>query len=117
MTDQLAGCISRFFSWASLDDEARTTVFAENALAVDEGKVYRGLEEITKWRAGSIAAKVTYTNRRVDQRGGDTCVTAEINGTFDRTGLPDPLDLDFHFVLSGDRIVLLAIVLSKKAKA
>lgn len=36
-------------------------------------------------------------------------VTCKIDGDYDKTGLPDPLFLDFKFRLRGDKIVRLEI--------
>ncbi len=46
-------------------------------------------------------------------RGNAVAVTANIDGNFDKTGLPDPLVLTFYFSISGDRIVQLIIVHNK----
>lgn len=118
MTDKLPAPIATYFAAADADEAARDAAFAVDAIAVDEGKVYRGRAEIAAWRNRSIVgAGVTYKNLRSQVRGGETMVTAEIDGNFDRTGLPDPLDLNFHFVLRGDEIVTLVILLPKKPAA
>ena len=41
---------------------------------------------------------------------GNFIVTANVNGTFDKRGLPDPLVLAFYFTLHGDQIVQLIIL-------
>ena len=45
----------------------------------------------------------------VMERPGRTIVTLEIDGTFDRTGLPDPLVMDHEFKLAEGKIVELRI--------
>ncbi len=118
MTENLPAPIATYFAAADADEAARDAAFAADAIAVDEGKVYRGRAEIAAWRNRSIVGTgVTYGNLRAQVRGGETMVTAEIDGNFDRTGLPDPLDLNFHFVLRGDEIVTLVVVLAKKPSA
>ena len=118
MSDVLPAPIASYFAAAEVDEAARDAAFAPDAIVVDEGKVHRGRTEIKAWRDRSILdAKITYHNLRTLIRGGETVVTAEIDGNFDRTGLPDPLNLDFHFVLRGDEIVLLVILLPKRPAA
>lgn len=41
----------------------------------------------------------------VAERGGATIVTAEVDGNFDRTGLPDPVIIDHCFAAEGGKIV------------
>jgi hypothetical protein len=53
--------------------------------------------------------------RAVD-RHGDVILTAKLDGTYDKTGLPDPLILTFYFTLRGDRIVTLIILHNKPAE-
>ncbi|MFC6647772.1 hypothetical protein [Paenibacillus rhizoplanae] len=40
-------------------------------------------------------------------------VVFKVDGDFDKTGLPDPLYLDFNFQIRNDKIKQLAIGLSK----
>jgi hypothetical protein len=40
---------------------------------------------------------------------GKTIVTLRVDGDFDKTGLPDPLLLDFHFTLDTNKIGALDI--------
>jgi len=37
-------------------------------------------------------------------RDGQTIVTVEVDGTFDKTGLPDPLLLEHYFTVEGGKI-------------
>jgi hypothetical protein len=57
-----------------------------------------------------IGADLTMHVVRVVEHHGHTVVTAHVNGSFDRRGLPDPLVLTFYFFASTDRIVLLIIL-------
>jgi hypothetical protein len=45
----------------------------------------------------------------VTERQGRTIVTLEVDGTFDRTGLPDPLVMDHDFKLAEGKIAELRI--------
>jgi hypothetical protein len=47
---------------------------------------------------------VTLDVIEVAEGAGQTIVTVKIDGTFDRTGLPDPLLMDHCFTLAADKI-------------
>jgi hypothetical protein len=65
----------------------------------DAGREFRGCEAIRAWAASDIfAAKVTFEVLNASGDEGDATITAKVDGTFDRTGLPDPLFLTFHIV-------------------
>jgi hypothetical protein len=49
-------------------------------------------------------------------RHGDVTVHARTEGTYDKTGLPDPLVLSLYFSLRDDRITQL-IIIHNKARA
>ena len=69
------------------------------ALFADAGRVIRGREAIREWAAHDIfAASVTFEVRKVSGTDGDATVTVKVDGTFDRTGLPDPLIMTFRVV-------------------
>jgi hypothetical protein len=75
--------------------------FTDSAKVTDEGRDYRGIEAIREWFdrtiiGGDISMKVLNS---VD-RDGKTIVTAEIDGKFDKTGLPDPFVMDMHYVVT-----------------
>ena len=53
--------------------------------------------------------------RAVDHYG-DVIVTAKLDGTYDKTGLPDPLILTFYFTVRDDKITMLIILLNKPAE-
>ncbi len=44
---------------------------------------------------------------------GDYIVSAEVDGEYDKTGLPDPLVLTFYFSLETDKITRLIILGNK----
>jgi hypothetical protein len=56
---------------------------------------------------------VTMALHRAWDRHGDVTVHAKLDGTYDKTGLPDPLILSFYFSLRGDQITQLIIVHNK----
>ena len=46
------------------------------------------------------------------ERDGQTIVTVKIDGTFDRTGLPDPLLMDHYFTVADNKIATLTCCLA-----
>ena len=66
--------------------------FAADAVVVDVNRELRGLEAIAEWAGTDIfAADVRFDILEVTERQARTILTLRIDGTFDRTGLPDPL--------------------------
>lgn len=45
---------------------------------------------------------------------GGVVVLAKVTGEYDKTGLPDPLELRFYFTLAGDTIAQLIIIPAKR---
>jgi ketosteroid isomerase-like protein len=82
--------------------------FAPDAVVKDVGREIRGTAAIKEWGDREIfAVNVTLVVVEVVERGGQTIVTVKIDGTFDRTGLPDPLLMDHCFTIAGDKIAAL----------
>ena len=89
----------------SHDPDAFQTCFDSDAVVTDVGREIRGVAEIMTWAHREIfAAKVTLDLMGVREIGGQTVLTVEIDGMFDRTGLPDPLVVEHCFTVAGDRI-------------
>ncbi|MFY1690383.1 nuclear transport factor 2 family protein [Plantactinospora sp. WMMB782] len=73
--------IRRYFAYASQPDtEAYLGLFADDAVVEDEGKEYRGIAEIRRWR-GEVPL-VSYEITDVEQTPAGTVVTAAISGDF-----------------------------------
>jgi hypothetical protein len=90
-------------------DELLATLTA-GAVITDEGQEYRGIAAIKKWSDEKyISAKVTLDAVDLMNGDGKTIVTLRVDGNFDKTGLPDPLLLDFHFTLDTKKISALDI--------
>ena len=84
--------------------------FADDAVVVDVNRELRGLDAITAWAGADIfGAHVHFDVLNVTERQGRTIVTVKIDGTFDRTGLPDPLVMDHEFKLAEGKIAELRI--------
>src|SRR5262245_53032397 len=83
-------------------------VIAETAIVNDEGHDYRGIAEIKKWSDEKVfGARVTLEPIKVIERNTNTTVAMKIDGNFDKTGLPDPFVMDFHFTIDSDKITKL----------
>jgi ketosteroid isomerase-like protein len=87
------------------DADAFQSSFAQDAVVKDVGREIRGIDAIKKWANHEIFdVNVTLEVMAVVERDGETLVTVKIDGTFDRTGLPDPLLVDHCFTVAGDKI-------------
>ena len=91
------------------DADAFQSSFAPDAVVKDVGREIRGITAIKEWADREIfAANVTLEVMAVVERDSQTVVTVKVDGTFDRTGLPNPLVMDHCFIIAGERIVALA---------
>ena len=100
----------------AFDADALIGCFAEGALVNDQLRDYWGLDAIKAWAEREIIAdKVTMKVLKVVEHFGDTIVTAHVDGDFDKTGLPGPLALAFHFTVRADKIVRLIILNNRAA--
>jgi len=88
------------------DAAAFIALFRDRAVVNDVGREFRGSAAIKAWSDREIfEAQVTLEVIDVADRDGETVVTAKVDGTFDRTGLPDLLILNHHITVEGDKIV------------
>jgi hypothetical protein len=100
----------------SFDAKALIACFAEGALVNDQLRDYWGLDAIKAWAEREIVgAKVTMKVLKFVEHFGDVIVTADVDGDYDKTGLPGPLVLAFYFVLRADKIARLIILNNKSA--
>ena len=84
--------------------------FADNAVVVDVNRELQGLEAITAWAGADIfRAHVNFDVLDVTERPGRIIVRVEIDGTFDGTGLPDPLVMNHEFKVAQGKITELRI--------
>lgn len=98
------------------DIEALMATFAADALVNDHRDEFANLGAIRDWAQREIIGDhVTMQVASATCRGNSVTVNANIDGDFDKTGLPDPLVLTFYFSLSADRIDQLIIVHNKPA--
>jgi hypothetical protein len=87
------------------DSNSFLSHFVETAVLTDEGQEYHGIDAIRKWSDEKlIGANVTFLITDIKRSGDKTVVTAEVDGDFDKTGLPDPFVMALHFVTVGSKI-------------
>jgi len=88
------------------DVDAFLSTFANDAVVSDVGREFRGAAAIKEWSEREMFdVNVTLDVVDVAEHDGETVVTVEVDGTFDKTGLSDPLLLNHHFTLDGGKIV------------
>jgi len=93
------------------DADAWMATFAPGAMLNDRQREFVGAEAIRAFGDAEIFGdKVTMAVQRAWERHGNITVHALVDGTYDKTGLPDPLILSFYFTLKGDLITQLIIV-------
>ena len=90
------------------DSAAFIACFSENAVVNDAGREFRGIAAIQAWSDREIMdAQVTLKVLDVVESDGGTTITTEVDGNFDRTGLPDPLHIDHQMTIEGGSITRL----------
>jgi hypothetical protein len=93
------------------DLDALLETFVDDALVNDQLVDYWGKEAIAAWATQDIIGeRLTLKVVKTVQHYGQSIVTAHVDGSFDKRGLPDPLVLAFYFSSCGDRIVQLIIL-------
>jgi hypothetical protein len=100
----------------AFDADALIGCFAKGALVNDQLRDYWDLDAIKAWAEREIIGdKVTMKVVKVVEHFGDAIVTAHVDGDYDKTGLPGPLVLAFHFTVRADKIVRLIILNNRVA--
>ncbi|MFT4005391.1 MAG: nuclear transport factor 2 family protein [Lacrimispora sp.] len=100
------------------DPTAFLSTFDDDAVVIDAGEQYHGKAAIKEWSTldyFGVHLRLEVTN--VIQDAAEIVVTAKSDGDYDKSGLPDPLYLDFHFTVKGDKITRLHNVLSSNSRA
>jgi hypothetical protein len=93
------------------DLERLLATFADDALVNDQLRDYWGKSAIREWAERDIIGeRLTMDVTGVVEHHGNFIVMANIDGNYDKRGLPDPLVLAFYFTLHGDQIVQLIIL-------
>src|ERR1700744_919558 len=99
------------------DLNAVMATFAETALVNDQLREYVGVSAIRNWAAREIISdRVTMEVTGTAIRGNNIAVVANVDGEYDKTGLPTPLTLTFYFSVNADRIEQLIILRNKTSQ-
>lgn len=109
---------THFIATNEEDSIAFLSTFHDDAVVFDAGKEYHGKAAIKAWSDKTYFGdhlRLEITN--VVQDAKEVIVTTIASGDFDKSGLPDPLCLDFHFILKGVKVNSLRIVLASSGKA
>jgi len=111
----LPPAIDRFIAAVNaFDGDALLEPFVDDALVNDNKREFWGKEAIKKFTDRDfIGDRVTMAVTDVRTHYGLVIVAAKVDGTYDKTNLPDPLILTFYFTLQGDKIATLLILLNK----
>jgi hypothetical protein len=95
----------------SFDPKRLLATFAEDALVNDQLRDYWGKLAIREWaKRDIIGERLTMNVTEVINHYGNFIVTANVDGNYDKRGLPDPLVLAFYFTVQSDLIVQLIIL-------
>ena len=74
--------------------DALMATFAENALVNDHRNEFDGRDAIRSWAQREIIDdRVTMHVTNARRRGNSASVSTNVDGNFDKTGLPDPLEV------------------------
>jgi uncharacterized protein (TIGR03067 family) len=97
------------------DPTGFVSLFADDAVVDDAGRIIRGSDAIRRWAASDIfGANVTLEALDASEYEGDVTITAKVDGTFDRKGLPDPLIMTFDIAFRSGKIANLTCRLAGK---
>jgi len=95
----------------AFDLDRLLATFADDALVNDQLRDYWGKAAIREWAERDIIGERLSMNVvGVIEHYGNYIVTANIDGDFDKRGLPEPLALAFYFAPHDDQIVQLIIL-------
>ena len=109
--NQMPEVINNFITCSNKPDPVGfVDCFAEDAVVIDEGKMRRGKDAIKNWSdKNHFSANVTLEPLEVTEDEKEVTVTCKLDGDYDKTGLPDPLLLDFNFQIKDNKITYLSI--------
>jgi hypothetical protein len=107
MSTKLSQPIAAYIQAANAHDiNALLGTLTTDAVVTDEGRAYRGHDEIKGWSDRSIKEyQATLDVTEVTQVRDETAVTAQAADIFDGS----PIQLRFHFTVNGDKIAALTI--------
>ena len=95
------------------DPDLLISTFAEDALVNDNKREFLGHAAIRRWADKEIFGDhVTLAVDAAYEHHGDLIVRCIVDGTFDKSRLPDPLLLTYYFSLRHEKITQLMIILN-----
>lgn len=95
----------------TFDLEALLDTFADDALVNDQLREYWGSAAVRAWAARDIIGeRVTMHVVKAVANYGNAVVTANVDGDFDKRGLPNPLVVSFYFSMHREKIIQLIIL-------
>ena len=98
-----------------LDLDRLMNTFSDDALVNDQLRDYWGKAAIRSWAERDIIGeRLTITVTKIVSNRGNFVVTANVDGNFDKRGLPDPLVLAFYFTSRNELIVQLIILRNRR---
>jgi ketosteroid isomerase-like protein len=111
-TATVGGVVSDYVAGVNAFDlDAVLATFADDALVNDVQREFWGRDAIRRWVASEmVGAKVTLDVTTIKHHAGTTIVTAQVDGEYDKTNVPDPLVLTFYFTVQEDKIAQLIIL-------
>ncbi|MFD8339315.1 nuclear transport factor 2 family protein [Streptomyces solisilvae] len=90
----------------SFDTDGFMRQFAHDAMVNDRHRQFWGYDAIRRWCEIEITGDhVTMNPVEVINHYGDVIVSAELDGDYDKSELPDQFILQFYFTLRDDKIV------------
>ena len=93
------------------DSQALIDLFVDDALVNDQLHDHWGREAILDWVMRDVVGEnISMQVLRSIEHYGHVVLTAAIDGSFDKRGLPDPLLLSFYFAPHHGRIAQLFIL-------
>ena len=108
MTTSTPAVITRYFAaQAARNFDTLLTLFADNAIVIDEGETRRGTKEIRAWRE-NVASVYEYTTDLVGVEAadeGEYVARVHLEGNFPG----GTVDLHYRFTVDGDSIRRLEI--------
>jgi hypothetical protein len=99
----------------SFDLDRLLATFADDALVNDQLCDYWGKAAIRDWAGRDIiGVRLTIAVTKVVSHYGNFIITADVDGNFDKRGLPEPLVLAFYFTPYHELIVQLIILRNRR---
>ena len=103
MASSVPDVITRYFAaQAARDFDTLLTLFADDAVVIDEGRTRRGASEIRVWRETAAAAYEYTTELRGVTASGEGMYVAQVHLEGNFPG--GSVDLRYRFTIDGDAI-------------